>query len=228
MPTVAITGAAGAIGAVTAQVFADAGWTLGLIDYDAEAITALREAHPDAYVAQADLTNIDAARGAFDGMAEQHAAPDAVLAIAGGFAMQAATEATDADYARMMDINMRTLFNTARAALPHLQTHAEGFLLGVSAPAAENGAANTGLYAASKAAVAAYLKSLHAELHADGVRVSTLYPMGVVDTPANREAMPESDPATWIAPQELAETMLHAATRSARGHIQALKVYAAT
>jgi NADP-dependent 3-hydroxy acid dehydrogenase YdfG len=85
-----------------------------------------------------------------------------------------------------------------------------------------------GLYAASKAAVAAYLKSLHAELHEDGVRVSTLYPMGVVDTPANREAMPNGDPNTWITPQELAETMIHAATRTAQGHIQALKVYAAT
>lgn len=228
MPTVAITGAAGAIGSVTARVFADAGWRLGLFDYDADAVEDLRAAYPDAYVAQADLTNIDAARTAFDGMANQHEAPHAVLAIAGGFAMQAATEATDADYAHMMDLNMRTLFNTARAALPHMQSHSESFLLGVSAPAAEEGAARTGLYAASKAAVAAYLKSLHAELHSTGVRVSTLYPMGVVDTPANREAMPEGDPSTWVAPHELAETMLHAATRTARGHIQALKVYAAT
>lgn len=228
MPTVAITGAAGAIGSTTARVFSNAGWRLGLFDYDADAISDLHATYPDAYVAQADLTDIDAAREAFDTMAAQHEAPHAVLSIAGGFAMQAATEATDADYTHMMDINMRTLFNTTRAALPHLQTHKESFLLGVSAPAAEDGAANTGLYAASKAAVAAYLKSLHAELHSEGVRVSTLYPMGVVDTPANREAMPDSDPATWIAPQELAETMLHAATRSARGHIQALKVYAAT
>lgn len=228
MPTVAITGAAGAIGSTTARVFSDAGWRLGLFDYDADAISDLHDTYPDAYVAQADLTDIDAAREAFDAMAAQHEAPHAVLSIAGGFAMQAATEATDADYAHMMDINMRTLFNTARAALPHMQSHSESFLLGVSAPAAENGGANMGLYAASKAAVAAYLKSLHAELHSEGVRVSTLYPMGVVDTPANREAMPDSDPSTWVTPQELAETMLHAATRSAQGHIRALKVYAAT
>ncbi|MES3629760.1 MAG: SDR family NAD(P)-dependent oxidoreductase, partial [Longimonas sp.] len=136
--------------------------------------------------------------------------------------------ATDDDYAQMMDINMRTLFNTARAALPHLQARDHSFLLGVSAPAAEDGGAGMGLYAASKAAVAAYLKSLRAEYSETGVRVSTLYPMGVVDTPANRKAMPDSDPSTWIAPKELAETMLHAATRSPRGHIRALKVYAAT
>lgn len=228
MPTVAITGAAGAIGSVTARVFADAGWRLGLFDYDADAVDDLRTHYPDAYVARADLTDIDAARDAFDGMANQHEAPHAVLAIAGGFAMQAATEATNADYAHMMNLNMRTLFNTARAALPHMQSHSESFLLGVSAPAAENGGANMGLYAASKAAVAAYLKSLHAELHEDGVRVSTLYPMGVVDTPANREAMPNGDPNTWITPQELAETMLHAATRTVQGHIRALKVYSAT
>lgn len=228
MPTVAITGAAGAIGSVTAHVFADAGWTLGLFDYGKAAADELRSTYPNAYVADADLTDIDAARASFNGMVETHGAPDVVLAIAGGFAMHDADAATDKDYAHMMDINMRTLFNTVRAALPHLQTHDDSFLLGVSAPAAEEGGAGMGLYAASKAAVAAYLKSIHAERKDNGLRVSTLYPMGVVDTPANREAMPDGDPETWIAPRELAETMLHAATRTARGHIPAFKVYAAT
>jgi NADP-dependent 3-hydroxy acid dehydrogenase YdfG len=102
-----------------------------------------------------------------------------------------------------------------------------GLLLGVSAPAAEEGGANVGLYAASKAAVAAYLKSLDAELQEEGVRTSVLYPMGVVDTEANRSAMPDGDPDDWIAPEELAEGMLHVATRSRRGHIPELKVYAA-
>lgn len=228
MPTVAITGAAGAIGSAAARVFADAGWQLGLLDYDADALASMRDTYPDAHLGRADLTDIDDARQAFAELSESLAPPDAVLAIAGGFAMQDATEATDDDYAQMMDINMRTLFNTARAALPHLQARDHSFLLGVSAPAAEDGGAGMGLYAASKAAVAAYLKSLRAEYSETGVRVSTLYPMGVVDTPANRKAMPDSDPSTWIAPKELAETMLHAATRSPRGHIRALKVYAAT
>lgn len=226
MPTVAITGAAGAIGSVTAEVFEDAGWDLALLDYGEENVAALQEAHPDAAVQGADLTDADEAAKAFDALADASGGLDAVLAIAGGFSMQAAVDATEGDYERMVGMNFRTLFNTARAAHPHLSEKERSFLLGVSAPAAEDGASGAALYAASKAAVAAYLKSLDAEFRADGVRVSTLYPMGVVDTPANRDAMRDADPETWIAPRELAEGMLHLATRSPRGHIPELKVHA--
>ena len=226
MPTIAITGAAGAIGSTTAQVFADAGWTLALLDYGAENRAALEEAHPDAHVAAADLTDSDAAQEAFDALADAAGGLDAVLSIAGGFAMQAAHEATDADYARMMDLNVRTLVNTARAALPHLAANDHSFFLGVSAPGGVNGQAQAALYAASKGAVAAYVKSLGAEYAADGLRTSVLYPMGIVDTPANRNAMPDGDPSTWIAPQELADTMLHLATRSPQGHLPEARVHA--
>jgi NADP-dependent 3-hydroxy acid dehydrogenase YdfG len=126
----------------------------------------------------------------------------------------------------MMALNFQTLFQTARAAIPHLLEKDHGFFLGVSAPAAEDGGAGAALYAASKGAVAAYVKSLDAEYADDGLRASVLYPMGVVDTPDNRDAMRDADPSTWIAPQELAEGMLYLANRSQRGHVKTLKVHA--
>jgi NADP-dependent 3-hydroxy acid dehydrogenase YdfG len=226
MPSVAITGAAGAIGSVTAEVFADAGWDLALVDYGEDNCAELADAFPDSHVYDCDLTDEDAARETLADAAEALGGLDATLAIAGGFSMQAAADATMADYDRMMGINFKTLFNTTRAALPALREQEHSFLLGVSAPAAEDGGAGASLYAASKGAVAAYLKSVDAELHDDGVRVTVLYPMGVVDTPANRDAMRDADPETWIAPRELAEGMLHCATRSPRGHIPELKVHA--
>jgi NADP-dependent 3-hydroxy acid dehydrogenase YdfG len=225
MPTVAITGAAGAIGATTATVFANAGWDLALIDYGADNHDAMTDAHSDAQVFDCNLLDEEATYDAFQTL-DDNGGLDAVLAIAGGFAMQTAHEASMANYKRMFDINMQTLFNTARAALPLLIDRDDSFFCGVSAPAAVNGQAQAALYAASKGAVASYCKSLAAEYADDGVRVSVLYPMGVVDTPANREAMPETNPQTWIDPDELAQGMLHLATRSPRGHIPALKVHA--
>lgn len=227
MPTVAITGAAGAIGSVTAETFEDAGWDLALLDYGADNKATLDTTFPDALIYDCDLTDADAARDAFRSIGE--AGPlDAVLAIAGGFAMQSAAEATMDDYRHMIDINVRTLFNTARAALPVLTEQDESFLLGVSAPAAVKGQAGAALYGASKGAVAGYVKSLDKEGRDEGLRASVLYPMGVVDTPANRDAMPDADPSGWIEPRELAEGMLHLATRSPRGHVRELKVHAAT
>ena len=162
----------------------------------------------------------------FASLWEEQEALDAVLAIAGGFAMQQAVESTAEDYTRMMDLNFRTLFNTARAAVPFLTRGDTSFLLGVSAPAALNGQAEAGLYGASKAAVASYVKSLGKEEREAGLRTTVLYPMGVVDTPANRDAMPDADRSGWITPRELADHMLHAATRSPRGHVPELKVHA--
>ena len=225
MPTVAITGAAGAIGAVTAETFEDAGWDLALLDVGADNTTTLETSFPEALIFDCDLTDPAAARDAFRSIGEARAL-DAVLAIAGGFAMQPAAEATTDDYRRMMDLNVRTLFNTARAALPVLTEQDRSFLLGVSAPAAVEGQAGAALYGASKGAVAGYVKSLDKERADDGLRATVLYPMGVVDTPANREAMPDADPSTWIAPRELADGMLHLATRGPRGHVRELKVHA--
>lgn len=225
MPTVAITGAAGAIGSVTAEVFEDAGWDLALLDVGEENRATLEASFPDAQVFGVDLTDEDATMEAFASLWEEQEALDAVLAIAGGFAMQQAVESTTDDYAHMMDLNFRTLFNTARAAVPLLTRAEQSFLLGVSAPAALEGQAEAGLYGASKAAVASYVKSLGLEEKSAGLRTTVLYPMGVVDTPANREAMPDADPSGWIDPRELADAMLHAATRSPRGHMPELKVH---
>jgi NADP-dependent 3-hydroxy acid dehydrogenase YdfG len=225
MPTVAITGAAGAIGSVTAETFEDAGWDLALLDYGADNKATLDTSFPEALVFDCDLTDAEAARDAFRSIGEARSL-DAVLAIAGGFAMQPAAEATTDDYKHMMDINFRTLFNTAQAALPVLTEQERSFLVGVSAPAGIEGQAGAALYGASKGAVAGYVKSLDKEGREEGLRASVLYPMGVVDTPANREAMPDADPSTWIAPRELADGMLHLATRSPRGHVRELKVHA--
>jgi len=227
MPTVAITGAAGAIGSVTAEVFSDAGWNLVLLDYGDENRATLETSFPDALVFDCDLTDEVNTHEVFRSIGEETPL-DAVLGIAGGFSMQPAAEATMDDYRQMVHMNFQTLFNTARAAWPVLTEQDRSFLLGVSAPAALEGQAGAALYGASKGAVAGYVKSLDREGREDGLRASVLYPMGVVDTPANREAMPDADPETWIAPRELADTMLHLATRSPRGHVREMKVHAAT
>lgn len=223
---VAITGAAGAIGGVVAQHFAEAGWTLALLDYGTENAGTLRQKFPEAHVSAADLTDAKSARQAIRAIENDTSGIEVLLNVAGGFAMQPAPDATADDLAKMHQLNFVTLFNTTRAVLPHMQERGRGVIIGVSAAAALHGAPGAALYAASKAGVAAYVQSLHAELREEGVRATVVYPMGVVDTPANRSAMPDADPDTWIAREEVAESMLHAATRSPRGHLRELKIFA--
>ena len=224
--TVIITGAAGAVGSATAQRFEEAGWQLALLDVGGETVDPLRDAHPDSLVVDADLTDADIAGEAVAQVRDTYGSVDALLNIAGGFEMESAVEAQPEDLATMHQMNVVTLFNATRAALPVMQAQGHGFVLGVSAGAADDGAAGAASYAASKAGVAAYLKSVHAELQNDGIRTTVLYPMGVVDTPANRNAMPDADSNDWISRSELADHMLHLATRGQRGHVREVRVFA--
>jgi len=66
--------------------------------------------------------------------------------------------------------------------------------------------AGMGAYCAAKAAVQRLAESMDAELHARGIRVNCVLP-SVIDTPANRAAMPDTDPADWVATQAIADTI---------------------
>lgn len=216
--TVLITGAAGALGTVVSQVFAAHGWDLILFDVSDE---RLKLNFPMANTQAVDLTNFEAVKEAVFALPQT---PDAVLNIAGGFSMQVAEEAVPEDLQHLMSINFNTLFNTVTAVLPRMLARKTGFIAGISAGAGIQGAGGMALYSAAKAAVRVYLRSLAQELGHAGIRVSTVFPMGAIDTPGNRVAMPRIDPNTWIDPYRIAEALHFLAVSDVRGHIQELQI----
>lgn len=218
-----ITGAAGNLGHAVVHAFARAGSELVLVDRDPP---AERAAQVHATALGADLLLADEAERLIDQAVAVHDRLDHVIHLVGGFAAQPAHQASSDDYDRMFDLNMRSLFNVGRAALPVLRARGSGLLAGVSAGQAWRGAGSgVALYAAAKAAVATWLRSVDLELEGTDVKVSVLYPMGVIDTQANRRAMPDADPAAWIDPTDLANSLVFAAVSSRRGRMLELPVY---
>jgi NAD(P)-dependent dehydrogenase (short-subunit alcohol dehydrogenase family) len=224
--TAIITGAGGAIAGHITRACVAQGWRLALVAYDGREEQRLREAHPDQVVVTGNLADADAAPKVIGAAIDGLGAPDALFNIAGGFDMaDAVADNAAAQLEAQLSINLRTAFNATRAALPAMLDRGRGFVLGVGAAAALDGGAGMGAYAASKAALVAWLKSLRAEVAPKGVEVGIVYPMAAVDTPGNRAAMPKADPARWIDPDELAATIVHLATRSARGRLLEARVY---
>lgn len=223
--TAIVTGAGGAVARAVIETFASAGWALALVAHSDDSVANLRARYAGHAVVQADLGNEPQARQAVSDAVQALGRIDALLNIAGGFAMSAATDTSPAQLQAQLAINFHTAFNATRAALPGMLERGHGFVLGIGAAAAFDGGGQVGAYAASKAALTVWMKSLAAEVAPRGITVSMLHPMGAVDTPANREAMPDSDPSGWIDPAEIAATALHLATRGERGRIDEAKLY---
>ncbi|MFP5211172.1 MAG: SDR family NAD(P)-dependent oxidoreductase [Acidobacteriota bacterium] len=156
----------------------------------------------------------------------QHGRLDAVVNTIGGYAggiklWELETRVLDA----MLLLNLRSGFTLARAVLPLLLKQGYGSIVNVAAKAAVDHAAGASAYAASKAAAVALMDSLAGDTRGTGVRVNSILP-SIIDTPANRQAMPNADFASWPKPEEIAQVILFLCSDAAKTiHGAALPVY---
>jgi NADP-dependent 3-hydroxy acid dehydrogenase YdfG len=226
---IVITGGAGGIAGAVAEVFADAGARLALVDLEGDTLRD-RAGRLGAVAAAADLTDPDATRTALRSVAGELGGIDGLIHTTGGFAMAPADELDLDLYEKMLDLNLRTLVVTFGVVLPGMLEAGGGFLAAFAAGPAWHRAGGAGMsvYAATKNAVAGYVHAVQDELGDRGIRTALVYPMGVVDTPGNRASMPDADRSGWIDPSEIGRALLFAATRGPRGQITELPVFGGT
>lgn len=218
-----LSGGAGALAGATAEAFASHGWQLVLLARAAH-VEELEQRFGRADVVALDLTVGTAVADAVSDILDRHGQVDAMLNLAGGFAMSASDETSDDALTHMLDLNLRTAFVPTRAVVPSMIARGDGFVLGVSAKAALVGGRRTTAYGAAKGAVTGYFRNLRAELEPHGIGVSLLFPMGTLDTEANRESMPNADPKGFIDLGRVAEAIHFLATRTRRDRIAELQI----
>lgn len=129
---------------------------------------------------------------------------NAVGAYAGGTPLW---ETPTETFARMMLLNVQSGFILARAAVPAMLRSGSGAIVNIASRAAVDHAAGASAYAAAKAAAVAMMDSLAADLLRTAVRVNTVLP-SIIDTEANRKAMPGADFSAWPKPEEIAHVIL--------------------
>jgi NAD(P)-dependent dehydrogenase (short-subunit alcohol dehydrogenase family) len=152
---------------------------------------------------EADLFDPDAAKAAVESVQDL----EAVVNLVGGFADGPLLHETDpAEFARLMQLNLTPAFLLARAAMPRLMERGGGAYVCVSARTALRPYPGGGAYSVAKASVLALVNALDVEYRKEGVRCNAILP-SVIDTPANREAMPDSDHSKWVKPEEIANVV---------------------
>lgn len=199
--TALITGGTGGLGGAVVDRFLADGWRVVAPIRDAVRV----EERPGLDLVEADLLTPADATAVVTRAAEDEAMPlRAVVNLVGGFAAAGRVHETPvADFERQLELNLRPTYLVTAAALPHLMRAAPGAVVCVSARAALRPFRGAAGYATAKAAVLAFVQALDVEYRDEGVRANTVLP-SVIDTQANRAAMPDADASRWVAPAEIA------------------------
>jgi NAD(P)-dependent dehydrogenase (short-subunit alcohol dehydrogenase family) len=173
-----------------------------------------------------DVTDEAAVRQLVEKILAKHGRLDALVNTVGGYAGGVKLwEMETKIFDQMLALNLRSGYALSRAGVRAMLKQGHGAIVNVAAKAAFDHAAGAAAYAASKAAAVAMLDSLAADVKGSGVRVNTILP-SIIDTEANRKAMPKADFSKWPKPEDIARVILFLCSDDSRViHGAAIPVY---
>jgi NAD(P)-dependent dehydrogenase (short-subunit alcohol dehydrogenase family) len=227
---IVITGAAGNLGAAVARAFQSTGAKLALAD---RAEGRLQQLFPDLidspacfFADSVDITDAASVEAMAGETIRRFGRIDALINTAGGYRAGTPLHETPLEtWDFMLNLNARSVFIASHAIIHYLLRQQSGKIVNVASRAALVGDANAAAYSASKSAVVRLTESMSAELKDHGINVNCVLP-GIINTPSNRQAMPDADHSRWVEPEALADVILFLASDAARAiHGAALPVY---
>ena len=190
-----VTGGASGIGLATANLLAERGARVACLDLNPSVPAPLLGF-------KADVTDDASIRSAVAAAAEALGGIDIVVNNAGIGAQGSVEDNDDAEWSRVLDVNVQGMVRTSRAALPHLRRSSHAAIVNVSSIVATAGLPQRALYSASKGAVLSLTLAMAADHVREGIRVNCVSP-GTADTPwIGRLLAKAADPAAERAALE--------------------------
>lgn len=195
---IVVTGANGALGsAVVAEALSKGARVVG-VDL------SFSDTSPEIDRLTVDLTDASATAAALARLQQI----DAICNIAGGFSMGPYAHALENDeWDHLFAMNVTTMRNAVAAVVPKMLDGKSGKIVNVGALSAREGQGQMSAYCAAKSTVMRLTESLSKELRHEGINVNAVLP-SIIDTPTNRNDMPDADFRQWVAPSALAEVIL--------------------
>lgn len=176
-----------------------------------------------------DVTDAQAVEKFIGEIVAKHGRLDILVNTVGGYS--GGTNLWEVDprtYDKMLQLNLKAGFVLARSVVPQMIKQNRGWIVNIASKAAFDHVAGGGLYAASKAGALALMDSLAADVKPFNINVNSILP-SIIDTAANRKAMPEADFAKWPKPEEIARVILFLCSEEGRViHGAAIPVYGKT
>ncbi|MDQ1626355.1 MAG: hypothetical protein QOI54_99 [Actinomycetota bacterium] len=172
----AVTGGASGIGAAVVDALVEQGARVAVLDLDPESARA------DTLAIATDVADDASVRAAVDQVVAELGRLDVLVNNAGIGAQGTVADNEDAEWHRVLDINLLGMVRTSRAALPALRRSPAAAIVNMGSIAATAGLPERVLYSASKGAVLALTRAMAADHLSEGIRVNCVNP-GTADTP---------------------------------------------
>jgi short-subunit dehydrogenase len=213
--TALITGASSGIGKATALALAKAGMNLALVGRDQDKLTAVAEAAATLGVIAKtyviDLSQLDQVSKKIAAIAADSDNLDILINNAGMAYTGMIGETPLADWQRVIDLNLTSVFQCIQGILPHLRQQKSGIIINISSIAAKQVFPNWGVYSVSKFGLMALTQAIAGEERINGIRVSAICP-GSVNTPLwdTDTVQADFDRSAMLTPEMVAEAILYA------------------
>jgi NADP-dependent 3-hydroxy acid dehydrogenase YdfG len=213
--TALITGASSGIGKATALAFAKAGINLALVGRNQDKLTAVAQAAEAVGVTAktyvVDLSQLDRVSAKIAEIAAAHEHLDILINNAGMAYTGSIADSPLADWQKVIDLNLTSVFQSVQGILPHMRQRKSGVIVNVSSIAGKQVFPNWGIYSVSKFGLMALTQAIAGEERGNGIRVTAVCP-GSVNTPLwdTDTVQADFDRSAMLTPEMVAEGILYA------------------
>jgi NADP-dependent 3-hydroxy acid dehydrogenase YdfG len=227
--TALITGASSGIGKATALALAKAGINLALVGRSQDKLTAVAQAATDVGVTAktyvVDLSQLDRVSAKIAEITADFDNLDILINNAGMAYTGSIGDTPLADWQRVMDLNLTSVFQCIQGVLPHMRQRKSGLIVNISSIASKQVFPNWGLYSVSKFGLTALTKAIAGEERSHGIRVTSICP-GSVDTPLwdTDTVQADFDRAAMLTPAMVAQSILYAVLAPAGAVVEELTI----
>ena len=208
---VLITGGTGILGSAVTKTYLAKGNTVAVTYLFDNEVERFKQHNPelseDVTFLFANVTDEVEVQNTIQEFITQFGHIDILVNVVGGFVGGIPTaELEEERWDFMMNLNLKSVYLCCKAAIPHMTERGYGKIVNVSARAGLKGEARLSAYCVSKGGVRTLTESLAAEVMDSGINVNCIMP-SIMDTPMNREAMPDEDHGRWVKPEDVAKVI---------------------
>ena len=208
---VLITGGTGILGSAVTKAYLTQGDTVAVTYLFEEEVERFKQYNPerseDVTFLFANVTEAADVQKTFETFITQFGQLDILVNIVGGFVGGIPTaDLEEEQWDFMMNLNLKSAFLCCKTAIPHMTAQGYGKIVNVSARAGLKGEAGLSAYCVSKGGVRTLTEALAAEVMDVGINVNAIMP-SIMDTPANRHAMPDEDHSRWVDTADVAKVI---------------------